>query len=194
MSNRLRAALVFVCVLVLSLVGSVASQNLDRSPREDWPTYGGSFSQQRFSRLNQVTPQNVARLRVAWTFPVPDAGIIDNSLQTTPLVVRGREAGLPAFDAVMLITTPRSGVLALDASNGRQLWDVPSAAALSTQTLLFGCQPRRRLRPRAGGTRSGAPRLRGDAGRAIVGALRVDRTSRADVWRPRRSLGVGHRR
>jgi quinohemoprotein ethanol dehydrogenase len=120
-SNRFYAGLV-VCGLVLALTASGATQHLDRSPSQDWRTYGGNFGQQRFSRLRHVTTQNVDRLRIAWTFAIPDAGIIDNSLQTTPLVVRGKEAGLPAFDAVMLVTTPRSGVLALDATNGRQLW------------------------------------------------------------------------
>lgn len=106
----------------MALAGSGETQNLDRSPRQDWPTYGGSFSHQRFSQLRQVTTENVARLRVAWTFPVPEAGVFDNSLQTTPLV-RGRDAGLPAFDAVMLVTTPMGRVLALDAAMGRMLWE-----------------------------------------------------------------------
>ncbi|MBI4589844.1 MAG: PQQ-binding-like beta-propeller repeat protein, partial [Candidatus Rokubacteria bacterium] len=89
----------------------------------DWPTYGGSFSNQRFSQLNQVTTGNVKTLRVKWTFPVPGAGVPDNSLQTTPLVVRGSDAGLPASDAVMFVTSPQNCVFALDAGTGQQIWD-----------------------------------------------------------------------
>ncbi len=105
------------------LAGAAGAQETGEGPRADWPTYGGSFGQERFSRLRQVTTRNVARLQVAWTFAVPDAGMDDASLQTTPLVVRGREAGLPALDAVMLITSPRGRVIALDAARGRALWE-----------------------------------------------------------------------
>ena len=105
------------------LAGAAAAQEMGDGPRADWPTYGGSFGHERFSRLGQVTTKNVARLRVAWTFAIPDAGTDDNSLQTTPLVVRGRDAGLPALDAVMLISSPRGRVIALDAARGQALWD-----------------------------------------------------------------------
>jgi len=76
----------------------------------------------------------VAGLRVAWTFAVPDAGTGDHSLQTTPLVVRGRDAGLPALDAVMLVTSPRGRVIALDAGRGRRLWEFapPLPTAIKT--------------------------------------------------------------
>jgi len=123
LSRQFLTGLSLACALAVSLAGTGETQNLDRSPRKDWPTYGGSFSNQRFSQLRQVTTKNVAKLRVKWTFPVPEAGVIDRSLQNTPLVVRGRQAGLPAFDAVMLVTTPRGRVLALDAAKGRTLWE-----------------------------------------------------------------------
>jgi len=108
---------------VFFLGGLAGAQEMDESPRADWPTYGGSFGQQRYSRLDQVTSKNVGRLKVAWTFEVPDAGTDDASLQTTPLVVRGRDAGLPAFDAVMLVTSPFGRVIALDASAGQRVWE-----------------------------------------------------------------------
>jgi quinoprotein glucose dehydrogenase len=108
--------------LALALAGVSEAQNPAQSPREDWPTYGGSFSHQRFSLLRQVTTKNVGRLRVEWTFPIPDAGTGNTSLQTTPLVVRGSDAGMPALDAVMLITSPNGRVLALDAARGQRLW------------------------------------------------------------------------
>ncbi len=105
------------------LAGPAMAQRLDETPRADWPTYGGSFSNQRFSMLRQVSTRNVASLKVVWTFAVPDAGVVDNSLQTTPLVVRGRDAGVPAFDAVMLITSPLGRVIALDAGRGVPFWE-----------------------------------------------------------------------
>jgi quinohemoprotein ethanol dehydrogenase len=107
--------------LAIALAGTAAGQ--EQSPRADWPTYGGSYGQQRFSRLTQVSTTNVRKLRVAWTYAVPDAGQDDASLQVTPLVVRGRDAGLPAVDAVMLVTSPLGRVIALDASSGQPLWE-----------------------------------------------------------------------
>ena len=121
--RRFPTGLSLGCALAVVLAASVSTQDLNRHPGEDWPTYGGSFSHQRFSQLRQVTTSNVSRLRVKWTFPVPEAGAIDRSLQTTPLVVRGRDAGLAAFDAIMLVTTPVGRVLALDAAKGRMLWE-----------------------------------------------------------------------
>lgn len=111
-----------VCALVLTLVARAKSQTSTQYPAKDWPTYGGSFDNHRYSRLDQVTARNVHGLRVKWTFPIPDAGVLDNSLQTTPLVVRGREAGLPRLDAVMFVTSPLNRVLALNAATGESIW------------------------------------------------------------------------
>ena len=116
------------------MLAGVAGAQMGDVPGADWPTYGGSYGHQRFSRLRQVSTGNVAGLRVAWTFAVPDAGTGDHSLQTTPLVVRGRDAGLPSFDAVMLVTSPRGRVIALDAGRGRRLWEFapPLPTAIKT--------------------------------------------------------------
>jgi alcohol dehydrogenase (cytochrome c) len=111
-------------IAILSLLAlPVLAQDAGKHPGKDWPSYGGSFGNERFSKLRQVTARNVQRLEVKWTFAVPDAGQADNSLQTTPLVVRGRRAGLPRFDAVLFVTTPMNRVLALDGATGRLLWD-----------------------------------------------------------------------
>ncbi|MBI4560432.1 MAG: hypothetical protein HY724_00170, partial [Candidatus Rokubacteria bacterium] len=112
-----------VAALVGAMTGSARAADLTQNPREDWPTYGGSFNNQRFSQLTQVTPRNVRRLRIKWTFEVPDAGIPGTSLETTPIVVRGAGAGLEAFDAVMFLTSPLSRVIALDAGTGVQVWE-----------------------------------------------------------------------
>jgi glucose dehydrogenase len=119
----IRTPSILASALVLATAGTAPAQQLDKSPGADWPTYGGSYGQQRFSRLTQVSTRNVGRLRVAWTYAVPDAADGDTSLQVTPLVVRGRDAGLPAVDAVMFVTSPLGRVIALDASSGQPLWD-----------------------------------------------------------------------
>jgi len=108
--------------LALLLAALTAGQSSE-GPRSDWPTYGGSFDHQRFSSLRHVNTTNAAHLRVAWTFAVPDAGTFDLTLETTPIVVRGIDAGLPSVDALMLVTSPKGRVLALDGGTGRLLWE-----------------------------------------------------------------------
>jgi alcohol dehydrogenase (cytochrome c) len=119
--SRVRSLLTFAAAFIF--MAPAMAQQLDQHPKGDWPTYGGSFGHERFSRLSQVSTKNVARLEVAWTFAVPDAGVIDNSLQTTPLVIRGKDAGIRSLDAVMLVTSPLSRVIALDAAKGQPLWE-----------------------------------------------------------------------
>jgi quinohemoprotein ethanol dehydrogenase len=109
--------------LITMVAASVYAFDLTQPPGEEWPTYGGSFSNQRFSQLDQITGANVGSLRVKWTFPIPDAGTSGASLETTPLVVKGSEVGLPTRDAVMLVSSPRNRALALDAATGEQVWE-----------------------------------------------------------------------
>jgi quinoprotein glucose dehydrogenase len=83
----------------------------------DWVSYGHDAGGGRFSPLTQITPDNVSKLGVAWTYhmnPTPGAnpgGRIPTST-TTPLVVSN----------VMYLGTPYGRVVALDATSGKQLW------------------------------------------------------------------------
>ena len=52
--------------LIIALTASADAFELTQPPREEWPTYGGSFSNQRFSQLAQITRDNVRHLRVKW--------------------------------------------------------------------------------------------------------------------------------
>ena len=70
--------------------------------------YSGTYNGWRFSRLNQITPQNVKNLRVKWLFQ----GRHNEKFETTPLVV----------DGIMYLTRPENAIYALDAVTGRQLW------------------------------------------------------------------------
>lgn len=68
-----------------------------------------------YTTLEQITPQNVADLRVAWSYDTGDsfgAGPTSSELECNPIVV----------DGVMYIETPKLKVLALDAASGRRLW------------------------------------------------------------------------
>ena len=83
----------------------------------DWPAYGGSYSARRFSPLTQITPQNVAKLEQAWmihTGDLPSSARIRGTYgaENTPLKVGDS----------LYVCTPKSIVLALDPTTGKQRW------------------------------------------------------------------------
>jgi alcohol dehydrogenase (cytochrome c) len=74
-----------------------------------WLSYGRDPFGQRFVRLSQITPANVARLRPAWVFAT---GGENRGLQATPLVHNG----------VIYLAADQSRVFAIDARTGRKKW------------------------------------------------------------------------
>ena len=86
----------------------------------DWPVNGGSGNI-RYSPLSQITPQNVGRLTVAWTYDSHDA-FPGSEMQSNPIVV----------DGVLYATTPTLKVVAVDAATGVEVWKFdPSGGAAS---------------------------------------------------------------
>ena len=77
----------------------------------DWPVYGGSDDHTHYSKLAQISPANVAKLKVAWTYETHDE-FAGSEMQSNPIVV----------DGVLYATTPKLQVFALDAATGKQLW------------------------------------------------------------------------
>ena len=77
---------------------------------DSWPGFGGSPSGTRFSQLDQITPQNAAKLRVAWTysFHQPDSG----GLEVTPIKIGDT---VYACDDL-------NRIAALDPETGHQKW------------------------------------------------------------------------
>jgi quinohemoprotein ethanol dehydrogenase len=73
-----------------------------------WPYHGRDQYEQRFSPLDAINPQTVARLSLAW-YHEPDT---ERGQEATPIVV----------DGVMYVSHAWSTVSALDAATGRRLW------------------------------------------------------------------------
>jgi alcohol dehydrogenase (cytochrome c) len=80
--------------------------NLDSA---NWLTYSGSYDGRRHSRLAQVTPATVGRLKLKWIYQFPTN---DNKVETSPIVV----------GSTMYVTSPPSSVSALDAGTGVLRW------------------------------------------------------------------------
>ncbi len=124
-------------------------------PAGDWPTYNRTLAGDRFSPLDEIDRGNVAQLRVACTYVLPEV----TSMQAGPIVIAGtmyfttergsyaidgatcaekwrveRQSSRPSplgvqrgfayLDGRLFRGTSDAHVLALDAEDGRTLWDV----------------------------------------------------------------------
>jgi len=105
-SSCLRSALVGVLVGLAACADHVAPPDPN-----DWPVYGGDDEHTHYTTLDQISPANVARLEVAWTFDTGDA-FEGSEMQANPVVI----------DGILYATTPKLQVFALDAATGEQLW------------------------------------------------------------------------
>ena len=99
---KICAAFLLACLPVLATAQSTAG---------DWPVYGGTRDNTRYSTLSQITPANVASLKLAWRYDTHDE-FPGSEMQSNPIVV----------DGVLYATTPKLRVIALDAASGRELW------------------------------------------------------------------------
>lgn len=79
----------------------------------EWPFTGGSSHSDRFSGLQQITPENVSKLSVAWKvhLGMPPAGI-HGALQATPLMVND----------TLYMCNMHNQVKALDIETGKTIW------------------------------------------------------------------------
>lgn len=99
-------------VLLLSL-SAVSGEVL----AQQWPHYGGDLAARKYSPLDQINRDNVAQLRVAWTYHTGDVSDgskypVRSAFECTPLEV----------DGVLYLTTPFGRAVALDSATGKELW------------------------------------------------------------------------
>ena len=73
-----------------------------------WMTYGGTYSEQRFSPLRQITADNIGKLGLQWFADYET----NQNQHGSPLYV----------DGVIYVSTSRNVVHAFDAKTGQQLW------------------------------------------------------------------------
>ena len=106
-------------LLVVALVSALVSA---RAGQTDWPVNGGPGNI-RYSRLTQVTRENVGRLQVAWTYDSHDA-FTGSEMQSNPVIV----------DGVLYATTPTMKVVAINAANGREVWTFDPSGGAGTRT------------------------------------------------------------
>ncbi len=100
-------------LLLMALAAANAQVTFDRivnaaKEPQNWLTYSGGFASQRYSTLNQITPENVKNLELQWIFQSRSL----ERYEATPLVV----------DGVMYTVQNPDDVMAMDAVTGRIYW------------------------------------------------------------------------
>jgi len=79
----------------------------------DWPVYLGDNESSQYSKVDQITPANVDKLEVAWTFNSQNESVSAHGLvECNPLVIDGVLYGIDS----------KSLVFALDAASGKKRW------------------------------------------------------------------------
>ena len=86
-------------------------------PPGEWRAYGRTAQAQRYSPLDQITPANVSKLDVAWTYHTGDirgrpGDPEETTFEVTPLKIGNR----------LFFCTPHQNVIALDATTGAEIW------------------------------------------------------------------------
>jgi quinohemoprotein ethanol dehydrogenase len=100
-------------LLFFLLSGSLPLCAVGAASDDDWPLYGRTTQESRFSPLTQIDPSNVAKLGLAWEF---------NDFVVRGRTHRGNEASAIVVDGFMFFSGPWSVVYALDARSGKKLW------------------------------------------------------------------------
>ncbi len=99
------------CTYLITTVALAADSSKHGAAPADWSSYGGGLDNIRYSKLTQINRENVASLRVAWTFDTGDA-FPGSEFQCNPLIIGG----------VLYAVTPKANVVALNAATGKLLW------------------------------------------------------------------------
>jgi len=126
------ALLILLFVLLPPLAPFLAAPADQGVSSQEWPYYGHDAGGMRYSPLKQIDRQNVANLKVAWTYDTGDFsdGTIyptRSSFEATPLVV----------DGVMYFSTAFDRLFALDPETGEKLWDFDPHIDKTLRTNLF---------------------------------------------------------
>src|SRR5690606_6462488 len=86
------------------------------APPGEWHFYGRTRFGQRYSPLDQITVDNVAKLEPAWTYRTGDMrrpdDVTETTYQVTPLKIGD----------TLYLCTPHNLAIALDAASGKEKW------------------------------------------------------------------------
>ncbi|HTV51420.1 MAG TPA: PQQ-binding-like beta-propeller repeat protein [Steroidobacteraceae bacterium] len=95
-------------------IPAFSAQQLAAYPRDGWLTNGGSLSNQRYSPLELIDRDNVARLKARWRASLNGSGLNPrDGNQAQPLV----------YQDTIYVSTGEGDVFAIDVDSGRVRWE-----------------------------------------------------------------------
>jgi len=96
-------------------------------PYTTWQSYAGGAHSSQYSALDQVNTKNVAKLQVAWSYPITGNSIFN------PVIV----------DGVMYIPAGGGALAAIDAATGKEIWRKEGAAPSGARGMNYWESPDR---------------------------------------------------
>ena len=110
MQGKLPFFLLLGALLPMAAIAQITSQRIENAAGEpqNWVTYSGAYSGQRYSTLTQINQSNVKDLEQKWV--VQDQ--VFGTWESVPLVV----------DGIMYLTERPNDVMAVDARTGKLFW------------------------------------------------------------------------
>ena len=128
----------------LPTASAITEPRLGDVPKEDWLSYGRSKLGQRYSPLEQITPENVDQLELAWEYQTGDRkgpnDVVETTYEATPL-----KAGNTLY-----LCTPHNWLVALDADTGKERWVYDAQVAPESQRQHQTCRGVSYLPPEQG--------------------------------------------
>jgi len=100
---------IVVAVALATLAGQARQGGASRTTAKSyttWQSYAGGAHSSQYSALDQINTKNVAKLEMAWSFPIDGASIFN------PVVV----------DGVMYAPVGGGALAAIDAATGKEIW------------------------------------------------------------------------
>ena len=121
----MKTAALIAIVIAAAMPRAHAQVTFDRILHGDqepanWLSYSGTPSNQRYSRLDQITAANAKNLELKWLWQAHSL----EKFEATPLVVNG----------VLYTVEAPNNVVALDAATGRVFWTFPYEPAADART------------------------------------------------------------
>src|SRR5436305_2415336 len=114
---KLGASAAWLATIVLSFAAFAAgAQSGNSGATAGWDSWGNTAGGLRYSPLDQITPQNVGKLKVAWTYHFGPSATQSKfplfTLEVTPIIAEGR----------MYVCSNVDRVVALDPETGKEIW------------------------------------------------------------------------
>jgi quinoprotein glucose dehydrogenase len=93
---------------------STATTTPDITTYTNWSEYNGDGDRSHYSPINQITKENVSKLKVAWEYSSGGADSVGNrtQIQCNPIII----------DGVLFGVSANTQAFAVDATNGKELW------------------------------------------------------------------------